>query len=55
MRFLQHVFRLVWEATTFSIASRRYAVIAVVAIGLLLVAVALTAKAVAPLALYPFA
>jgi len=55
VRFLGHVSRLLWESMTFSIATRRFVVIAVIAIGLLLVAITVTAKTVAPLALYPFA
>lgn len=55
MRFLHHVARLVWEAAGFSFASRRFAVLAVIAGGLLLVAISLTVKTAAPLVLYPFA
>lgn len=55
MRLLRHVGKLVWEATRYGFATRRFSVIAVIAIGLLLVALSMTAQTVAPLALYPFA
>jgi hypothetical protein len=55
MRLAVHVSRLLWESVRFGFATRRFSVIAVVAIGLLLVALTLTAQTVAPLALYPFA
>lgn len=55
MRLAKHVTKLVWESIRFGFATRRFSVVAVIVIGLLLVALTLTAQTVAPLAMYPFA
>lgn len=55
MRLLKHVAKLMWEATRFGFATRRFSVIAVIVIGMALVALSITAQTVAPLAMYPFA
>jgi hypothetical protein len=55
MRLSRHVAKLVWEATRFGFATRRFSVVAVIVVGLALVALTLATQTVAPLALYPFA
>ena len=55
MRLMRHVATMVFEALRFSASHRQWSVIAVVVLGLLLLALALTAQTVAPLVLYPFA
>ena len=55
MRLARHVATMVLEALRFSASERQWSVIAVLVLGLLLLALALTAQTVAPLVLYPFA
>lgn len=55
MRLALHLARLVVESVRYGLATRRMAVAAVIVIGLLLVALTLTAQVVAPIAMYPFA
>ncbi len=55
MRLIGHVLRLVFESLRYGFATRRLAVALVLILGLALLALALTAQTVAPLALYPFA
>ena len=43
------------ESLRFGVATRRASIVVVIVIGLLLVALSLTAQTVAPLAMYPFA
>lgn len=55
MRLISHLLRLGFEAIRYGFATRRMAVALVFILGLALLAAALTAQTVAPLALYPFA
>jgi hypothetical protein len=55
MRLAVHLFRLTFESIRYAVATRRPAIAVVFILGLLLLALSLTAQAVAPLALYPFA
>lgn len=55
MRLAVHVTKLVWESLRYGMATRRMSVVAIIVLGLLLVALTVTAQAVAPLAMYPFA
>ena len=55
MRLTAHVLRLLVEVCRFGLSTRRYSVIVLVLLGLLAIALALTAQATAPLAVYPFA
>ena len=48
MRLLIHVGRLIRESLSFSFATRRFAVVLVIIIGLLLLLISLTAETVAP-------
>jgi hypothetical protein len=50
-----HVARLVREGIAYSVSTRRASVAIVLVVGLLLLALSLTAQTVAPVALYPFA
>jgi hypothetical protein len=55
VRLLVHLARLVGATLRFGRLGGRASVIVLVVVGLLLLAVATTAKVVAPLAVYPFA
>lgn len=55
MRFLVHLGRLVVDTVQLGVASRRYALIALILLGLVLLALTATAQASAPFLLYPFA
>lgn len=55
MRTVANVGRLVVEVVRYGVASRRFSVVLLVLLGLVLLALALTAKATAPLIIYPFA
>ncbi len=55
MRLLRHVSTMILEALRFSASHRQWTVIAVIVLGMLLLGLALSAQAVAPLVLYPFA
>ena len=55
MRLARHVATMVLESLRFSASHRQWSVLAVIVLGLLLLALALTAQTVAPLVLYPFA
>lgn len=55
MRLVRHVAILVVEATRFGFATRRYALVLLVVLGLAAVALAVAAQTTAPLVLYPFA
>lgn len=55
MRLMVHISRLAFESIRYGFATRRAAIAVVFILGLGLLALTLTAQAVAPLALYPFA
>lgn len=55
MRLTRFVGTLLLETVRFGLATRRLGLVVVVVLGLLLVLLSLTAKVVAPLAVYPFA
>lgn len=55
MRLIVHVGRLVWEVLCYGAAQRRFALILVVAVGLILLGLGLASQAVAPVVFYPFA
>ena len=55
MRLLYYLAKIVTESLQLSVSTRKASIVAVVVIGLLLVALAVTAQVVAPLAMYPFA
>ena len=55
MRLARHVALLVVETLRFGATTRRYGVALVVVVGLVLLALALTAQVAAPVVLYPFA
>jgi hypothetical protein len=52
---LVHVLRLLGETLVFGLATRRLSVVVAVVLGLLLLALVVTAQTVAPVAVYPFA
>jgi hypothetical protein len=51
---VRHLARLAGDSVAYAITTRRIALLITLALGLLLVAVGLAAKAAAPLVLYPF-
>lgn len=55
MRLIVHLVRMAFESIRYGLATRRMGVAVVFLLGLLLLAIALTAQTAAPLALYPFA
>lgn len=55
MNLLRHVARLVWETLAFGLATRRVSLVVVVLLGLLLVALVVSAQAAVPFVVYPFA
>lgn len=55
MRLARHLAWLVRDAAAYGRADRRPGILVLVGLGLLLLALTLTAKTVAPVALYPFA
>lgn len=55
MRLVVHICRVLADVVSFGVVNHRLAVVALVAIGLLLVGLTLVVQVAAPLALYPFA
>jgi hypothetical protein len=55
MRKLRHVGVLLRETVRYGITARRWSLVVLVALGLLLAGVVLVAQLVAPVAIYPFA
>ena len=55
MRLAVHLFRLLTGTFRYAMSTRRYSILAVLVLGLILLAVTATAQTAAPLLLYPFA
>jgi hypothetical protein len=55
VRLAYHLAKLVSESMAFGVSTRKVTVALLVALGLVVVALTVTAQVVAPLALYPFA
>lgn len=55
MRLMRHVAFIVVETVRFGLATRRLSLVLLIVLGLLAVAIAITAQTTAPLVLYPFA
>ena len=53
-RTLRNVWRLIFETARYAVATRRVSLLAVLVVGLLLVAVTAAAQLIAPIAIYPF-
>ncbi|MFM7062367.1 MAG: hypothetical protein ACKO04_02570 [Actinomycetes bacterium] len=54
MALARHLLRLAGDSVSYALTTRRVALLVTLALGLLLVAVGLAAKAAAPLVIYPF-
>lgn len=54
MVLARHLIRLAGDSVSYAVTTRRIALLLTLALGLLLVAVGLAAKAAAPLVIYPF-
>jgi hypothetical protein len=55
VRLVYHLGKLVSESMAFGVSTRKLTVVLLVALGLFVIALTVTAQVVAPLALYPFA
>lgn len=55
MRLARHLTGLVVQSVGYSLTTRRFSVVALIVVGLVLVALTATAQAAAPFLLYPFA
>lgn len=55
LRFPVHVLRVLGSTVRFSLATRRYSLLAAIVLGLVLLALTVTAQSAAPLIVYPFA
>lgn len=55
MRLTIHLVKLLYETARFSVSTRSFSVLLLLVLGLIILALSLTAQTVAPLALYPFA
>jgi hypothetical protein len=55
MRLLGNIARLLYEVTRFGVSTRRWSLVVAVLLGLVALALAVSAGAAAPLVIYPFA